>query len=660
MKSVIKKNLENKLSLILIIILFILIAAVYRIDFLNALNYRIDSDEAIVGLMAKHINEGKTFPVFYYGQHYMGSFEAMAVSLFFKLFGMSSKVLKLVPMFFSLLLIPCVYFLGKEVSGRKCGLISACYISIAPPTLVIWSSMARGGFIETLVLSTLALIIFIRWLKEENLSLFRIFLVGLILGFGWWTNNQIIYVMGAIGWFALGRVLNTKNKFYNLYTNFICGTLGFIIGGTPFWIYNLENDFASFGLFHFTKNFLTQLYLALTVALPILLGGKRFWETDDLFFGSTVFIFLVFGIILLLFLLNRKSNIFNAIRFKVTKESAPEVILFMLFFCILIFTASSFGYLVQAPRYLLPLYIPISIILGYVLARVLKFNLLAKIFFLTVISLNLSFSYIKGRLLPGAPFVFANQRVEHDHSKIIKVLKNKNINWIRTNYWIGYRLAFETDESVKFLVLGNPHKTRIKEYEAEFKKSGLEKDKIAILTVAKESELLSKALVRLGYRFNREKYGNYILIHSIYRNFKYPNYYDYKVLNAAASHNQESLNFMFDEDLNTRWGSGKAQDPTMHVTIEFEESKTTSGIEYDLGEFPHDYPRGFEVELVNADGKIIEVLKSKGYKALRYYIADTGFFSTRWKPVKTKKIILKQTKTDNVFDWSIAELRVVK
>ena len=32
---------------------------------------RFDADQAIVGLMAKHISEGRAFPVFFYGQSYL-------------------------------------------------------------------------------------------------------------------------------------------------------------------------------------------------------------------------------------------------------------------------------------------------------------------------------------------------------------------------------------------------------------------------------------------------------------------------------------------------------------------------------------------------------------------------------------------------------------
>ena len=42
-----------------------------------------DSDQALIGLMAKHISEGRTFPLFTYGQNYNLAVEAwMAAPLF--------------------------------------------------------------------------------------------------------------------------------------------------------------------------------------------------------------------------------------------------------------------------------------------------------------------------------------------------------------------------------------------------------------------------------------------------------------------------------------------------------------------------------------------------------------------------------------------------
>ena len=54
-----------------------------------------DSDQAITGLMAKHLAEGRAFPVFYYGQSYMLAVESWLAAPLFLLFGTSVAVLKL-------------------------------------------------------------------------------------------------------------------------------------------------------------------------------------------------------------------------------------------------------------------------------------------------------------------------------------------------------------------------------------------------------------------------------------------------------------------------------------------------------------------------------------------------------------------------------------
>jgi len=54
-----------------------------------------DGDECIVGLMAKHLLDGKDFSFFLYGQSYaLSVFEIMPAALFFKVFGLSATGLK--------------------------------------------------------------------------------------------------------------------------------------------------------------------------------------------------------------------------------------------------------------------------------------------------------------------------------------------------------------------------------------------------------------------------------------------------------------------------------------------------------------------------------------------------------------------------------------
>ena len=54
-----------------------------------------DSDQAIVGLMAKHITEGRSWPLFFYGQEYMLAVEAWVMAPVFLVLGPSVFALHL-------------------------------------------------------------------------------------------------------------------------------------------------------------------------------------------------------------------------------------------------------------------------------------------------------------------------------------------------------------------------------------------------------------------------------------------------------------------------------------------------------------------------------------------------------------------------------------
>src|SRR5437764_3155043 len=53
-----------------------------------------DSDQAIVGLMAKHLSEGRAFPLFFYGQTYMLGVESWIAAPFFLVAGATVRALR--------------------------------------------------------------------------------------------------------------------------------------------------------------------------------------------------------------------------------------------------------------------------------------------------------------------------------------------------------------------------------------------------------------------------------------------------------------------------------------------------------------------------------------------------------------------------------------
>ncbi|MEZ4753648.1 MAG: glycosyltransferase family 39 protein [Bdellovibrionota bacterium] len=636
---------------ILLLALILIVAFFLRFDFLVASNIAIDADEAIVGLMAKHALEGIEMPTFYYGQHYMGSFEPWLVSLVFKIFGVSAIALKSVPLLVSLLVVLAVFALGKEIGGSKVGLLAALFAAVPPSTFLIWSTKARGGFIELLLIGSLSLIFAIRWLKSASPSLIFTTLIGVILGFGWWVNNQIIYFIAPIGlMFVYHSLTGLKgSKFKNLFEHFLSGLLGFFAGGINFWIYNIQNDFVSFEMFGASSptDILEHFSGLFSTALPILIGAKRFWHTDDVFSGASIIAYLLYAIVLLYPFIFRNQLC----------KKGLYLIGFFLDAVFIIFCLSSFGWLVEAPRYLLPAYIGLFTLSAASLFSMAEYSKkLAIVLCVTILSLNLASCYLGGRTIPGEPYVFKAQRVARDHSELIAWLNEHQIKYLRTNYWIGYRLAFETKEEIKFIVFQEPNQTRINSYLQEVKAKQVKLDQLPLVLVPEQAKMVSRALKLLGYTFKKAKASGYQILYDINQTTvlnEIPKNYS---VSTQASHGTETSKFALDDKLNTRWATASHQEQGMWYRVIFDQPQTISRISFLLGDWKHDYPRGLAVFAELENRTETRLLSPREYWYLRYYTDLNSRFDFYFTPVKVRSIKFVQTDQHPILDWSIAEL----
>ncbi|MBI3317330.1 MAG: glycosyltransferase family 39 protein [Candidatus Omnitrophica bacterium] len=181
----------------------ILLALLPRLFILHTRGFEIfHSDQAIVGLMGKHILEGKPM-VYFYGQAYMGSLEAFMAALMFSLFGMSLFSLQLAPLIFYLGFLVVNYFLFKKCFGKPMAILTNFFLALSPAYLTVLSMTALGGYPETLFFGSLVLLGIIynpkatRFLFEKrNLVAF---LTALAAGIGFWVNNLILmYFIAAV------------------------------------------------------------------------------------------------------------------------------------------------------------------------------------------------------------------------------------------------------------------------------------------------------------------------------------------------------------------------------------------------------------------------------------------------------------------------------
>jgi hypothetical protein len=159
----------------------------------------IDADEAIVGLMARHIVQGER-PGYYWGvsQEYLGALEAYSVAAVFAVFGSSTAALKIVPGLYSLGFIVLSALVARRLFGPGPGLFTAAYLALPPMMLALWSVKARGGYAELLFLGESMLLLTLMVLTARRPAM-RAGALGLIGGLAFWTNPlAVVYLVPAV------------------------------------------------------------------------------------------------------------------------------------------------------------------------------------------------------------------------------------------------------------------------------------------------------------------------------------------------------------------------------------------------------------------------------------------------------------------------------
>ena len=169
------------------LLLVLLLAIVLRIPFLASPSGMMTSDDAVPALMGKHIAEGRTPPVCYYGQLYMGSLSSHYYALAFKLFGYSIFVLKCATLLVFLGFMAVQFVFLKEVFSFSLALAVSFFYSLPLSPLVHAGLDNTSAFALVLLLGSLLLYLSYRigFRSRENL----LPALGLTIGLAFWTHQ---------------------------------------------------------------------------------------------------------------------------------------------------------------------------------------------------------------------------------------------------------------------------------------------------------------------------------------------------------------------------------------------------------------------------------------------------------------------------------------
>ncbi len=330
----------------------ILIAAARFVILLMSQTH-VHSDEAIIGLMGKHILEGRYFPFYMYGQLYNAgaAWEAYLAAMAFAFFGISVISLKSCIVVLSLLCLFLFYQMCLALYDQRTALLGTIVFAVAP-SLLKWHFQVRGysWYFLSIPLLTI-LFLSIQSTPNRRWPLFLLF--GATSGLSICSLELGIAFNLAL-WFLIltRRSLSLKNALVAL--------VGFVVGYAPAIVFNLTHHFANWNAVRektggfarlFQRNTLSQIFLT---EMPKFFGGDTvLWYYPEKPASGLVFYtvaLLAVGIAIWPFV-RAPSKAFVAIRegFAGGHEERDLLLLFLVSACFVPYITTSF----RVPGYFL-------------------------------------------------------------------------------------------------------------------------------------------------------------------------------------------------------------------------------------------------------------------------------------------------------------------
>src|SRR6202171_1183180 len=266
-----------------IVIALAIVAVITRFALLLLARTHVHSDEAVIGLMAKHISEGRYFPFYMYGQAYNASaaWEAYLAVIPFKLFGVGVIPLKSCVVLLSLACLLLFYPMAPNIYDQATALFSTLAFALSP-SLLKWHFEARvySFYFLSIVILT---IFFWRIASSPTPQRKAVIVFGLVSGLSIWCL-ELSLTLNAAFWLllVLQRKLSIKNTGIAL--------TGFLIGYAPVILFNFTHQFANWRtLFQATTGVASA-----GTSMPLLLHPSTFqqifFQELPKFFGSDTLI----------------------------------------------------------------------------------------------------------------------------------------------------------------------------------------------------------------------------------------------------------------------------------------------------------------------------------------------------------------------------------
>jgi hypothetical protein len=191
-----------------------------RLPFLLRSDRFFNSDEAVEGLMARHVLAGE-HPFFLWGQRYKGVPEIYLNAAVFHFAGSSVFAMRAVTLACFVVFLCLNFALLRRLLSRRVAWMATAFLIAGPPSLVLWSLSASAEIVMTLVAGTILLLAIEKWLRgTTSVRSPSLAIAAAATGFGLWVQQYILYYIASLvvaaaivtpGWrHATGELLRTR------------------------------------------------------------------------------------------------------------------------------------------------------------------------------------------------------------------------------------------------------------------------------------------------------------------------------------------------------------------------------------------------------------------------------------------------------------------
>jgi hypothetical protein len=424
-------------------------AAALKLYILPVARMPFDSDEAILLLMARHILQGER-PLFFYGEAYGGSFDSFLIAFFYRLFGDTVVVGRLVQSLEYLVAMAFTYLLARRLMpGARLGPLAALWLMAVPPLLMSTWTTPAVLYAIVVCLGSILLYLGYRLLREDADRPWRWAIYGAVAGLSFWTFGILVVYMLPFAFFFLWQFRWPR------WPGYLLAALAFFLFSLPWWLQALAGlqVLSNSGQAVSIPPLSFRLLAFLGLTLPSFFGFREPWATEVIFWPALAVPLLVFYLAAIFFvirqLLSRRLG-----RGDTTLPAFDRLGFAVLGVQALGWAALYFGTrfsLDATGRYILPLYPALFIAAGLLLERVAVWRRPAAIGLLAaLVAFNLAAHIRAVQVVPPGITAQMNPALQFgnasDQALIDFVAAHGGRGY--SHHWISYKIAFLSNDRV--------------------------------------------------------------------------------------------------------------------------------------------------------------------------------------------------------------------